>query len=60
MIEVHIGNIHKREEFRHHSFVSLRADGVMAGFGIQGYALALRRVASLLDEKLARAKKTGT
>ena len=40
VIEVHIGNIHKREEFRHHSFVSLRADGVMAGFGIQGYSLA--------------------
>ena len=53
VIEVHIGNIHKREEFRHRSFVSLRADGVMAGFGIQGYSLALRRVAALLDEKTA-------
>ena len=60
VIEVHIGNIHKREEFRHHSFVSLRADAVMAGFGIQGYSLALRRVATLLDEKIASAKKAGS
>jgi 3-dehydroquinate dehydratase-2 len=58
VIEVHIGNIHKREEFRHHSFVSLRADGVMAGFGILGYSLALRRVATLLDEKQASGNKT--
>ncbi|CAL75279.1 3-dehydroquinate dehydratase type 2 [Bradyrhizobium sp. ORS 278] len=50
VIEVHISNVHKREEFRHHSFVSKRADGVMAGFGTQGYQLALRRVARLLDE----------
>jgi 3-dehydroquinate dehydratase-2 len=58
VIEVHIGNVHKREEFRHHSFVSLRADGVMAGFGIQGYSLALRRVARLLDDKNAGSGKT--
>ncbi|MGJ4891241.1 type II 3-dehydroquinate dehydratase [Bradyrhizobium sp. HKCCYLS3077] len=50
VIEVHISNVHKREEFRHHSFVSKRADGVMAGFGTQGYQLALRRVAKLLDD----------
>src|SRR6201987_4835103 len=50
-IEVHISNVHQREEFRHHSFVSKRADGVIAGFGTQGYQLALRRVAKLLDEK---------
>ncbi len=49
IIEVHISNVHKREEFRHHSYVSLRADGVIAGLGTQGYALALRRVAYLLD-----------
>jgi 3-dehydroquinate dehydratase-2 len=48
VIEVHISNVHKREEFRHHSYVSLRADGVIAGFGTQGYLLALRRVAFLL------------
>lgn len=50
VIEVHISNVHKREAFRHHSFVSLRADGVIAGFGTQGYLLALRRVARLMDE----------
>ena len=51
VIEIHISNVHKREEFRHRSFVSLRADGVIAGFGTQGYLLALRRVAKLIDEK---------
>ncbi len=51
VMEVHISNVHKREEFRHHSFVSARADGVIAGFGTQGYLLALRRVAKLVDEK---------
>lgn len=51
VIEVHISNVHKREAFRHHSFVSLRADGVIAGCGTQGYLLALRRVAKLIDEK---------
>ena len=53
VIEVHISNVHKREEFRHHSFVSGRADGVIAGFGTQGYLLGLRRVAKLVDEKKA-------
>jgi 3-dehydroquinate dehydratase-2 len=48
VIEVHISNIHKREAFRHHSFVSQRADGVIAGCGTEGYLLALRRLASLL------------
>src|SRR5690242_17722065 len=51
VIEVHISNVHQREEFRHHSFVSLRANGVIAGFGTQGYLLALRRVAKLIEEK---------
>jgi 3-dehydroquinate dehydratase II len=53
VIEVHISNVHKREEFRHHSFVSRRADGVIAGFGTQGYLLALRRIARLIMEKKA-------
>ena len=48
VIEVHISNVHKREQFRHHSFVSARADGVIAGLGTQGYDLALRRMARLL------------
>ena len=51
VIEVHISNVHKREGFRHHSYVSLRADGVIAGLGTQGYQLALRRLARLIDEK---------
>ena len=48
VLEVHISNVHKRESFRHQSYVSLRADGVIAGFGTEGYALAMRRMASLL------------
>ena len=48
VLEVHISNIHKREAFRHHSFVSARAEGVIAGFGTEGYLLALRRMATLV------------
>src|SRR5882762_1575418 len=54
IIEVHISNVHKREEFRHHSYVSLRADGVIAGLGTQGYTLAMRRLAHLLDKTDAK------
>ena len=42
LVEVHITNIHAREEFRHHSYVSGVADGVIAGLGVSGYILALR------------------
>jgi 3-dehydroquinate dehydratase II len=48
VIEVHISNIHKREPFRQHSFVSARADGVIAGCGVEGYLLGLRRMAGLI------------
>ena len=41
VIEVHISNIHKRESFRHHSFVSARAEGVIAGLGTAGYVAAI-------------------
>jgi 3-dehydroquinate dehydratase II len=51
VIEVHISNVHKREAFRHHSYVSLRADGVLAGFGTQGYELAVQRLAHLISAK---------
>jgi 3-dehydroquinate dehydratase II len=51
VIEVHISNIHKREEFRRHSYVSRRADGIIAGCGVEGYELALRRLAALIDRK---------
>ena len=49
IIEVHISNIHKREAFRHHSYVSAVASGVIAGLGTQGYQFALRRLAHLID-----------
>ncbi len=42
LVEVHLTNIHKREEFRHFSYVSRVADGVIAGLGVQGYVLALQ------------------
>jgi len=51
IIEVHISNVHKREAFRHHSYVSTVASGVIAGFGTQGYPLALQRLARLIDER---------
>jgi len=47
---IHTSNVHKQEAFRHRSFVSDRADGVIAGFGTQGYVLALQRLARLIDE----------
>ena len=49
VIEVHISNIHARESFRHHSYVSARAEGVIAGFGIEGYEAAIRRILTLLE-----------
>jgi len=51
ILEVHISNVHQRESFRHHSYVSLVATGVMAGFGVHGYELALRHLARLIGAK---------
>lgn len=48
VVEVHISQIHRREAFRHHSYVSLRADAVIAGCGTMGYGFALRRIAALI------------
>lgn len=45
LIELHISNVHKRESFRHHSYLSEVSTGVLAGMGVQGYALALRWLA---------------
>ena len=45
LVEVHISNVHNREEFRHHSHISAVATGVIVGLGIQGYPLALRWLA---------------
>ena len=46
VLEVHISNIHQREAFRHYSYVTQVAEGVIAGFGTQGYVLALERMAT--------------
>lgn len=48
VIEVHISNIHKREAFRHHSYVSGRANGIIVGCGTHGYLLAMRQIATLV------------
>ncbi len=48
VIEVHISNLHRREAFRQHSYVSARAEAVIAGLGTEGYLAALRRLAQLL------------
>ena len=48
VIEVHISQVHKREPFRHHSYVSKRADAVIAGLGVDGYAAAVGRVCKLV------------
>ena len=46
LIEVHISNVHARENFRHHSYLSGVATGVIVGLGVQGYLLALRYLAA--------------
>ena len=51
VVEVHISNIHAREEFRRHSYISRAARAVVCGFGINGYALAIAGLASLLGAK---------
>ena len=51
VIEVHISNIHRREEFRQHSYVSKAAVGVICGLGVRGYSLALQAMADLLEER---------
>jgi 3-dehydroquinate dehydratase II len=49
VVEVHISDIHAREEFRHHSYVALVADDAVIGRGVDGYPQALRKVADLWD-----------
>ena len=50
-IEVHITNIHQREEFRHHSYISKGAKAVICGFGVEGYALAITGLALMIRAK---------
>jgi 3-dehydroquinate dehydratase II len=49
VIEVHLSNIFRRESFRHHSYVSLAATGVICGLGAKGYELALDAIAGLIE-----------
>ena len=48
--EIHISNVHAREEFRHHSYLSDKAVGVIVGFGLDGYEFALRKAARLVNK----------
>jgi len=52
-VEVHITNIHQRDAFRHHSFISKGAKAVICGFGIEGYALGVTGLASMIGAKAA-------
>ena len=52
LIEVHISNVHKRESFRHHSYVSAHATGVIVGLGVEGYVLALSWISSNAGDHL--------
>ncbi len=51
VIEIHITNVHQREAFRHHSYVSKVAKAVLAGFGVEGYALAITGLAGMIGAK---------
>jgi 3-dehydroquinate dehydratase-2 len=55
VVEVHLSNIFRRESFRHHSFVSLAANGVICGLGAQGYELALDAMARLIEDEAGEA-----
>lgn len=57
VIEVHLSNIYRREEFRHHSYVSRVARGSICGFGLQGYQLALEAMARILLHAAAPAAR---
>ncbi len=51
VVEVHMSNIYRREPFRHHSFISKAATGIVAGLGADGYELAITAMRRLLDRK---------
>ena len=53
-VEVHLSNIFKREEFRHNSYISKAAQGVICGFGPASYDLGIEALAKLIDKKEAR------
>ncbi len=56
VVEVHMSNIYRREPFRHHSFISKAATGIVAGLGADGYELALEAMRRLLDRAEAKTK----
>jgi 3-dehydroquinate dehydratase-2 len=51
LVEVHISNVHAREQFRHHSYISAVASGVIVGLGVEGYVLALSWLASTTRDR---------
>ena len=51
VIELHLSNIHRREAFRHHSYIALRADGIIAGFGARGYLMALDAALDMIADR---------
>ena len=53
LVEVHLSNIFARESFRHHSFVSMAALGVICGFGVKGYTMAIDALVEHLESKAA-------
>jgi 3-dehydroquinate dehydratase-2 len=57
VIEVHLSNVFRRESFRHHSYVSLAANGVICGLGAQGYELALEAIANLIEDESGEADR---
>jgi len=54
-LEIHLSNVHQREEFRHHSYFSDIAIGVLVGLGVKGYLLATQFAADYLEQKLISA-----
>ena len=56
IIELHISNPHKREAFRHHSYVTLAATALICGLGVNGYPLAVEAMADLIEARQARQK----
>ena len=59
IVEVHISNIHTREEFRHHSVISPVARGIIVGFGVPGYSLAIRGLFELHEAEVTKNLKPG-
>lgn len=59
VIELHISNVHAREEFRHHSVISPVARGIIVGFGVPGYSLAIRALYELHEAGSSKQQKSG-